>query len=311
MENTLVSLIVRTINRPELPEALECIGQQTYNNIEIIVVDALGKNKLPVESFYGNFPVRIISKNKHLLIPEAANAGLDAVKGDFFGFLDEDDLIDKNHVSNLFRVLKDSDAIAAYSDIKMVDQKGDFLQNFDEDYSFERLLLGNFIPIHALLIRSKVLELGCRSDESLRIYDDWDFLLQLAQHGKFRHLPQTTGIYRNFNTSGVNHDNEKIQRYRKIIYAKWKDKLTAEEYFNFIDYLNLKHGKQLEDNLQSQITKAEMRWQEEHQRNVRLNTALMQAKSDLNSVQMSLSWKLTAPLRKIASQIRFLLRRKK
>ena len=179
----LISIIVRTMNRPELPEALGCIARQTYPNIEVIIIDAKGENQLEIDSFCGEIPFRVVSKNKHLNIPEAANAGLDEVKGEFFGFLDEDDLIDENHIDDLFQHLYKSNAVASYSNINMVDRDGNLMKIFDEEYRHERLLYGNFIPIHALLFREDLLEKGCRSDENLKIFDDWDFLLQVAQHG--------------------------------------------------------------------------------------------------------------------------------
>jgi hypothetical protein len=188
----------------------------------------------------------------------------------------------------------------------MVDQNGIFLQNFDEDYSLERLLISNFIPVHALLFRSEVLKLGCRPDATLKIYDDWDFLLQIAQHGKFVHLKKTTGIYRNFCTSGAQHDDEMIKCHRKKIYARWKDKMTDEIYFNFIEYLLLNYGKQVVSEKEKQIEAFIIKLQEKHQENLQLAKELAKTKDDLSAVQSSLSWRVTAPLRKMAMHFRHL-----
>ena len=309
-QKPLISLIVRTMNRLELPEALACIAGQTYPNIEVIVVDAQGKTPLDLDKFCGKFPLRIISKYRHLNIPEAANAGLDDVKGEFFGFLDEDDLIEKNHVEDLFLILNDSDAVAAYSNIKMVDHDGKFLRFFNEDYSHESLIFENYIPIHALLIKTQVLEKGCRSDESLEIYDDWDLLLQISSHGIFLHLDKITGTYRNFLTSGVHHNEKLIIQYRKKVFAKWKDKISPELYYSFINYLFSKNSQK---NIE-----VERKYKEEHQKNLQLNVDLKQLletnksidaelKQALNikeSIELSVSWRLTAPFRRISEYLR-------
>ena len=330
--NPLVSIIVRTVSRPQLPEALDCIINQSYSNIEIIVVDALGQNQLVLDEYKGKFPIRIVSKNRKLTIPEAANAGLKAVTGDFFGFLDEDDLIDKNHISDLLESLFDEEAIAAYSNIEMTNPEGEHLRDFNEEFSFERLLVGNFIPIHALLIRSTVLEHNCKPDENLEIYDDWDFLLQIAQLGKFIHLNKTSGIYRNFNTSGVNHNNEMIRNYRKLIYAKWKKKLTHEAYLNLIDYLINQYGQREISNYREQLETTERKLfdelnknhqlqadlmtkqqeissviktlHKEQERSKRLNDELIHAEHTIREIKNSISWKLTYPFRKMIELIR-------
>ncbi len=302
-EKPLISLIVRTMNRPELPEALGCIARQTYPNIEIIIIDATGENILNVDKLCGKFPFHIVSKNKHLNIPEAANTGLDEVKGEFFGFLDEDDLIDETHIDDLYQVLYNSNYVAAYSNINMVDMHGNFMHFYGEEYQYEKLLFGNFIPNHALLFRADVLEKGCRSDESLIIYDDWDFLLQVAQHGELLHLNKNSGTYRNFLTSGVHHNKKLIAAYRKNIFIKWRNKISPDLYYSFINSIGALKGQQEVDELKQSIIKFEKMYAEEKQNNQQLTLDLDKALNTIKSIEESKSWRITTPFRKIMELI--------
>lgn len=233
----LISVIVRTMNRPELPEALESIANQAYPNLEIIIVDAKGDEDLNLGAFCGNHPIRIISKNKALNRPQAANAGLEAVKGEYFCFLDEDDLIYPEHINLLFDTLKQGRNIAVYSGIKVQNLITNTEFEYNSDFSINKLHYQNFIPIHALLFSSTLIVRGCRFDESFEIYEDWDFLLQISKAGSFEHINKISGIYRLLNSSGVYYNQEKKKKFRLKLIDKWILKLSAGELLMFMEDL--------------------------------------------------------------------------
>ncbi|MEA3443701.1 MAG: glycosyltransferase, partial [Bacteroidota bacterium] len=236
-EYPLISVIVRTMDRPELAEALDCLSKQTYPNLEVIVVDALGTNELDIGKRCRNFPLRVVTKNKQLQRAAAANTGLQAVKGEYFCFLDEDDLLFPEHIDKLFGLLKNKKPPAAYSNIKRVNIKNELINIFNADFNFQELLWANFIPIHAMLYRTEPVKFNCLFDDRLEIYEDWDFLIQVGQLGDFTHLDELTGVYRDTNASGAQDDEEKTNKYKTLLYEKWKDKLTTEQYVRFLDHL--------------------------------------------------------------------------
>jgi len=291
----LISVIVRTMNRPELPEALESIANQTYPNLEVIVVDALGEKPLDLGDRCGKFPLRVISKNKPLNRSAAANAGLDAVKGEFFSFLDEDDLIEKSHINNLFGILKGKNHLAVYSGIRIEDGKGNLIRIHNEDFLLEKLLWKNFIPIHALLINTRIIGLNCRFDENLELFEDWDFLLQIALQGTFIHCKKITGIYRNTNSSGVQAGTSSSKHFRKVILNKWKNKLNADQYQDFIRYL-------AQTNLLNE--KGNDNYVEECQKLIALENQLSEANQVITAITSSNSWKVTALFRKFSETLK-------
>lgn len=260
VENPLISVIVRTMNRPELAEALESLSKQTYPNVEVIVVDALGTNELNLGDRCGNFQLRVISKNKQLPRSEAANAGLNAVKGDYFCFLDEDDLLLSEHIFSLFEILKNSEFLAVYSNIKRVNGKGELLNIYDSDFNFHRLLWENFIPNNALLFQTEVVKHNCSFDNKFEIYEDWDFLIQISLLGKLAQSNRITGVYRDTNTSGVQNNFNKVNKYRTLLFEKWKTHLTNEHYIGFLNYLsslNLNEKKLYENKYIQELSRFE------------------------------------------------------
>src|SRR5262245_52229549 len=94
----LVSVIVRTLRRPELARALDCVAFQSYQPIEIVVVDA-GDRGIEMEK-HGPAAVRVVRRGR-LARAAAANAGLEAARGEWLAFLDEDDEIERTHIEQL------------------------------------------------------------------------------------------------------------------------------------------------------------------------------------------------------------------
>lgn len=218
----MISVIIRTMGLPLLKEALASVFTQHYPNLEIILVDARGNFDVSKIALPENINLKLISEHRHLSRPAAANAGLEAVGGDYFCFLDEDDLIESNHISDLWKWLHFRDEPAAYCGIRMVDENGSETAVYNEPFSLNRLISENFIPIHAVLYKRKVLDEGCRFDERLSVFEDWDFLLSVLQSGVFFHLDKISGTYRNFRSSGLYWDPEISQRDRNYILEKWR-----------------------------------------------------------------------------------------
>ncbi len=93
----LISIIVAVYNIEEyLPRCVDSILAQTYKNLEIILVDDGSTDSSPrICDSYGDQDERIkVIHKKNGGLSDARNAGMDAAKGDFIGFVDGDDWID-------------------------------------------------------------------------------------------------------------------------------------------------------------------------------------------------------------------------
>ncbi len=107
--NELISVVVPVYNVENyVGKCLESIINQTYNNIEIIVVnDGSTDNSLQKVNEYGikDKRVKIISK-KNGGLSSARNAGIDIAKGKYIMFIDSDDFIELTMIETLYNNIK-------------------------------------------------------------------------------------------------------------------------------------------------------------------------------------------------------------
>lgn len=106
----LVSVVVATYKRDvDLTKALESLAQQTYSNMEIILVDDNGdaawnrKVFSIVEAFRNNHPavaLRLIVNNPNQGSAKTRNIGIAAAQGEYVTFLDDDDVYLPEKVKN-------------------------------------------------------------------------------------------------------------------------------------------------------------------------------------------------------------------
>lgn len=219
------SLIVRTVGRPTLSRALDAIAAQTHRPIEIVLVDAAG-NGLAVES-HGGVPVVRVAGHGHLDRPRAANAGLEAARGDWIGFLDEDDEIDPLHVASLLAAAAAAGLPAAYSQTRLLDAEGRTSRLLGGPWSRAALLRSNYLAIHAVCFSRRFVDEGLRFDESLATFEDWDFWLQLSARTALAFTAKPTAAYRiSGGTSGAgggsNLDPAMAAAQRDRLMRKWQ-----------------------------------------------------------------------------------------
>jgi glycosyltransferase involved in cell wall biosynthesis len=221
----LVSVVVRTMGRPELARALACVAAQTHRPLEIVLVDAAGLGVAMSE--HAGIPVRVAGGGK-LGRAQAANAGLDAARGEWVMFLDEDDEIASDHVAQLLTALdREPFTRAAYSQTRLLDAAGDVERLLGGPYDREALFRSNYLAMHAVLFARSLAADGARFDETLEIFEDWDFWLQLASRTRFAFTGQPTASYRaaagqSGAGAGANLDRDAALAQRNRLMAKWQ-----------------------------------------------------------------------------------------
>lgn len=109
----IISIIVPIYNVGKyLPKCIESILNQTFKNFELILVnDGSTDNSGVVCDDYAkkDTKIKIIHKSNGG-VSSARNAGLYVAKGEYIGFVDPDDYIDKNMYEKLYRLCIDNNS---------------------------------------------------------------------------------------------------------------------------------------------------------------------------------------------------------
>ncbi len=228
----LVSVIVRSMDRATLAAALASIAAQEYPNIEVIVIAACGRGHRALPPRCGAHPLRLVASDLALRRPEAANAGLTAVAGQWFTFLDDDDRFLPAHLTLLVAGAREAPGVrVTYSLTRALFADGR-QEAFGQPYSLMQLYERNYIHLSTALIAREVLDMHCRFDTALDLHEDWDFFLQLAQLGPFHHVAaQAFEWHVEAGESGAgggrNFDAARFAALRDHVYAKWSVQRNA------------------------------------------------------------------------------------
>lgn len=193
--------------------SVRSVQAQTLKNWELIVVNASGQD---IESVYPELTSLVtqwIDPGMALGRSAAANALLDAAKGEYAIFLDDDDWFLPDHLEKLAGCLDSNpELVAAYSDTNCISQSTsniDSLHVIERDFDPVALQLQNYLPIHAVLFRMSQVQTvpACRFCLELNLFEDWDFWLQLVAKGSFQRVMGVSAVYSLNAQSGSGHAN--------------------------------------------------------------------------------------------------------
>jgi glycosyltransferase involved in cell wall biosynthesis len=221
-----VSIVVRSMARASLGEALASIGMQDYERIEAVIVAACGAAHPAPPGAIGNHRVRFVAGETPRSRPQAANAGLDAATGDWITFLDDDDVMLPGHLSGLVAAQRNAPQCNVVYTLARARFADGTTQPVGQPFAPIELFERNFIQLSMALFSRELLVQGCRFDESLDILQDWDFFIQCAQHSHFHFEARQTFEWRaeagdSGAGAGINQDDTRFAAFRDRIYAKW------------------------------------------------------------------------------------------
>lgn len=199
----LVSVVIATYNMGQyITQAIDSILQQTWKNLEVIVVDdGSTDNTSDVMARYKDNSNVVYIQNENQGQPKAKNCGIKNTKGDFIAFCDADDLWEPNKLEVQMPLFANHKVGVVYSEVSNIDEYNKrYLKEPNETRHVgivtNHMLIENFVPFGTSVIRRACIEQNGIFDEEFRMGIDWDLWLRYSLDWEFAYTPARTYIYR-------------------------------------------------------------------------------------------------------------------
>jgi glycosyltransferase involved in cell wall biosynthesis len=190
-------------------EAIQSVLQQTYRNIELIIVDDASEDesvavikRIIKEHSY----IKFLPLHKNSGICKAFNQGLALATGDFIIDFSADDVMlphKINHQIKLFHTLGQSFGVV-FTDAVYVNEQGNVLHKHYEYLKskhlvttvpqgdvYQQVVSTYFIASPTMMVRRKVFDVLQGYDETL-VYEDFDFWIRSSRLFKYAYLDEVT-----------------------------------------------------------------------------------------------------------------------
>lgn len=205
----LVSVIIPTYNNAQfIIGTVLSVLQQTYSDVEVIVVDDHSQDETrSLLQKINDSRLRYLLSAGKANISAARNTGIKAARGEYIAFLDSDDLWVKNKLQEQVRILKENPNICMVS--SNFEPIGDvaYTNNYIDrhilreyrDYAYNEVALRSPIVTSSVLVRRAEIVAISSFDEDPRFLfiEDWDCWLRLIQKfGPVRVLKSKLVYYR-------------------------------------------------------------------------------------------------------------------
>lgn len=189
----LVSIIVPVYNVENyLKKSLDSLKNQTYENIEIVLIDDGSKDNsgLICDEYAKSDDRFCVFHKENEGVSSARNIGIEKAQGDYIMFLDADDWFEKNAVGKLVDVIEKENVDVVLFEYSVDYDDGKSKVNLHKDIegtiSIENAIMYSITPLNRFLwskiYRADIVK-NVRFDKSLHLGEDTVFACQAMLQG--------------------------------------------------------------------------------------------------------------------------------
>lgn len=237
MSKALVSVIITTYGRSEkmIMEAINSVRNQTYDNIEIIVVDDNGlgteNQKYNEKLFQGESDVWYIANEKNRGAQVSRNVGILLSKGKYIACLDDDDIWMPEKIEKQVELMeKENLALVFCNGYRFynnnLDDKKLYQYNFIEDrlLDFSTELKSDHIGSTSIpLMRKSCFSQTGLFDVEMPARQDYEMWLRFCRYYRVKGINEPLFYYRYHNGTRITKSYDKEIRSYKLLWEKYKD----------------------------------------------------------------------------------------
>lgn len=234
-----VSIVIPVYNGSDfLTEAIESALNQTYKNIEVIVINDGSNDEGKTRNISLSYRDKIrYFEKKNGGVSSALNLGIHEMKGEYFSWLSHDDIyyFDKIEKQIEFLNKQNRKDVILYSDYELIDKYSKFIRTFNVQHiePFRICLLSSW-PVNgcSTLIKKSILFNIGLFDENAKYTQDYCLWFKLAKNCKFVHMPECLIKSRIHNDQGTVKFYNEAHVEIEMMYKNFIDILFHEEDIN-------------------------------------------------------------------------------
>jgi glycosyltransferase involved in cell wall biosynthesis len=194
--NPKVSIILPSFNGERfIRSSIESCLNQTYKDIELIIVDDASSDSTPViiqEFTSKDERTKYLRHEVNKKLPMALNTGFSSAKGEFLTWTSDDNLYRPQAIETMLdSLLSTPDVGLVYTDYSVIDEAGTYIREHHAKES-SKLAYGSIIGPSFLYRREVFEKIGDYATDMLYV-EDYDYWLRTARH--FRMVPLACNLY--------------------------------------------------------------------------------------------------------------------
>lgn len=233
-----ISVVLPTYNGQKyIGEAIESILNQTYANLELIIVNdcSLDATKTIVEDYARkDNRIRIIHNAVNKKLPASLNIGFQEARGQYLTWTSDDNRYKPNALQVLKTALDGGQGYdLVFSNYDVIDENGNFVrERICMKDSTEELLYGNIVGASFLYKRKVQEELGGYAEDKFLV-EDYDFWLRVYQKFTIGHIGENLYEYR---IHGGSLTKTRMKQIAEATIRLWEELLRQEDVKEEIKY---------------------------------------------------------------------------
>lgn len=257
--NFKVSIIIPTYRRSEfLQRAVNSVLDQSYKNIEIVIVDDNGEGtadqvetQRSIKALFGDEGrIKYIKNPKNSGAAVSRNNGVKVSSGDYICFLDDDDIYLPDKIEGQLKFMVDNDLELSFSDIKMYNDNNKqvdarinsiYVKNTDKESLLKAHLLHHLTPTDVYMFSRAGYDKTSGFKPDTVIGEEYILMLESIEIGlKIGYYNRITAIQYIHNRERISQSVDKMKGDEEMMSIKeqYFDRLTKREirYIKFRRY---------------------------------------------------------------------------
>lgn len=231
--NPKVSIIIPTFRRPTmLKRAISSLSIQTYNNIEVVIVDDDPDSDIEKCINQYNIEIKYYQNGRNRGAPYSRNKGLQKASGKYVSFLDDDDELLPSKIELQVNAFENSGGdcglVYTHGFVIQGDSRMSIRTPNQEGYIYKQLLRNNFILSPSPLLRKQdVIDIG-GFDEKLDSSQDLDLWLRMTRNYTSKVISKPLVICRKEHNNRISEDIDNKYNGTLRLYDKYKDDIDED-----------------------------------------------------------------------------------